>query len=161
MSCCLGLPPRAIPLSMLFTLGPRMAQKNTSANLMSLRVHSMFWHHCRWCCWWIVGSQTSARFAHTRRTARTTSPQSERFRKFSGCRQTRASSVWISLLFWWIVFADFALSGVEAKMFHPIALAVVLSPLLQHYFIDHLVPAAGHCGSKRAIFKKKIVGCYG
>ena len=138
---------------MLFTL-TGMAQQNISANLMSLGALDFGI---------IVDGAVVIVENCIRRLAqqllKRPLTQSERFREVFLARQARRPLIFGQLIILWCI-CRFCLSGVEAKMFHPMALAVVLALVAAIILSITFVPAAVALWSK-AIFKKKVVGCYG
>ena len=113
-----------IPLSMLFTL-TGMAQKNISANLMSLGaldfgiiVDGAV----------VIVENCIRRLAHAQQILKRPLTQNERFKEvFLAARQARRPLIFGQLIILVVYLPIFALSGVEAKMFHPMALTVVLA----------------------------------
>ena len=128
-----------IPLSMLFTL-TGMAQKNISANLMSLGaldfgiiVDGAV----------VIVENCIRRLAHTQQLLKRPLTQSERFKEvFLAARQARRPLIFGQLIILVVYLPIFALSGVEAKMFHPMALAVVLALVAAIISSITFVPAA-------------------
>ena len=128
-----------IPLSMLFTL-TGMAQKNISANLMSLGaldfgiiVYGAV----------VIVENCLRRLAHTQQLLKRPLTQSERFKEvFLAARQARRPLIFGQLIILVVYLPIFALSGVEAKMFHPMALAVVLALVAAIILSITFVPAA-------------------
>lgn len=128
-----------IPLSMLFTL-TGMAQKNISANLMSLGaldfgiiVDGAV----------VIVENCIRRLAHTQQLLKRPLTQSERFKEvFLAARQARRPLIFGQLIILVVYLPIFALSGVEAKMFHPMALAVVLALVAAITLSITFVPAA-------------------
>ena len=128
-----------IPLSMLFTL-TGMAQKNISANLMSLGaldfgiiVDGAV----------VIVENCIRRLAHTQQLLKRPLTQSERFKEvFLAARQARRPLIFGQLIILVVYLPIFALSGVEAKMFHPMALAVVLALVAAIILSIPFVPAA-------------------
>ena len=128
-----------IPLSMLFTL-TGMAQKNISANLMSLGaldfgiiVDGAV----------VIVENCIRRLAHTQQLLKRPLTQSERFKEvFLAARQARRPLIFGQLIILVVYLPIFALSGVEAKMFHPMALAVVLALVAAIILSLTFVPAA-------------------
>lgn len=128
-----------IPLSMLFTL-TGMAQKNISANLMSLGaldfgiiVDGAV----------VIVENCIRRLAHTQQLLKRPLTQSERFKEvFLAARQARRPLIFGQLIILVVYLPIFALSGVEAKMFHPMALAVVLALVAAIILSITFVPAA-------------------
>jgi len=128
-----------IPLSMLFTL-TGMAQKNISANLMSLGaldfgiiVDGAV----------VIVENCIRRLAHTQQQLKRQLTQQERFKEvFLAARQARRPLIFGQLIILVVYFPIFALSGVEAKMFHPMALTVVLALVAAIILSITFVPAA-------------------
>ncbi len=128
-----------IPLSMLFTL-TGMAQKNISANLMSLGaldfgiiVDGAV----------VIVENCIRRLAHTQQLLKRPLTQSERFKEvFLAARQARRPLIFGQLIILVVYLPIFALSGVEAKMFHPMALTVVLALVAAIILSITFVPAA-------------------
>ncbi|MGE8684125.1 MAG: efflux RND transporter permease subunit, partial [Acinetobacter sp.] len=128
-----------IPLSMLFTL-TGMAQKNISANLMSLGaldfgiiVDGAV----------VIVENCIRRLAHAQQTLKRPLTQNERFKEvFFAARQARRPLIFGQLIILVVYLPIFALSGVEAKMFHPMALTVVLALVAAIILSITFVPAA-------------------
>ena len=128
-----------IPLSMLFTL-TGMAQKNISANLMSLGaldfgiiVDGAV----------VIVENCIRRLAHAQQLLKRPLTQSERFKEvFLAARQARRPLIFGQLIILVVYLPIFALSGVEAKMFHPMALTVVLALVAAIILSITFVPAA-------------------
>ncbi len=128
-----------IPLSMLFTL-TGMAQQNMSANLMSLGaldfgiiVDGAV----------VIVENCIRRLAHTQQQLQRPLTQQERFKEvFLAARQARRPLIFGQLIILVVYLPIFALSGVEAKMFHPMALTVVLALLAAMILSITFVPAA-------------------
>ncbi|WP_180115634.1 efflux RND transporter permease subunit [Acinetobacter sp. YH12140] len=128
-----------IPLSMLFTL-TGMAQKNISANLMSLGaldfgiiVDGAV----------VIVENCIRRLAHVQQTLKRPLTQNERFKEvFLAARQARRPLIFGQLIILVVYLPIFALSGVEAKMFHPMALTVVLALVAAIILSITFVPAA-------------------
>ncbi|WP_168377464.1 MULTISPECIES: efflux RND transporter permease subunit [Acinetobacter] len=128
-----------IPLSMLFTL-TGMAQKNISANLMSLGaldfgiiVDGAV----------VIVENCIRRLAHAQQTLKRPLTQNERFKEvFLAARQARRPLIFGQLIILVVYLPIFALSGVEAKMFHPMALTVVLALVAAIILSITFVPAA-------------------
>lgn len=128
-----------IPLSMLFTL-TGMAQKNISANLMSLGaldfgiiVDGAV----------VIVENCIRRLAHTQQLLKRPLTQSERFKEvFLAARQARRPLIFGQLIILVVYLPIFALSGIEAKMFHPMALTVVLALIAAMILSITFVPAA-------------------
>ncbi|MCL6247902.1 CusA/CzcA family heavy metal efflux RND transporter [Acinetobacter sp. ANC 4945] len=128
-----------IPLSMLFTL-TGMAQKNISANLMSLGaldfgiiVDGAV----------VIVENCIRRLAHAQQMLKRQLTQNERFKEvFLAARQARRPLIFGQLIILVVYLPIFALSGVEAKMFHPMALTVVLALVAAIILSITFVPAA-------------------
>ncbi|WP_171406601.1 efflux RND transporter permease subunit [Acinetobacter cumulans] len=128
-----------IPLSMLFTL-TGMAQKNISANLMSLGaldfgiiVDGAV----------VIVENCIRRLAHAQQTLKRPLTKNERFKEvFLAARQARRPLIFGQLIILVVYLPIFALSGVEAKMFHPMALTVVLALVAAIILSITFVPAA-------------------
>ena len=128
-----------IPLSMLFTL-TGMAQKNISANLMSLAaldfgiiVDGAV----------VIVENCIRRLAHAQHLLKRPLTQSERFKEvFLAARQARRPLIFGQLIILVVYLPIFALSGIEAKMFHPMALTVVLALIAAMILSITFVPAA-------------------
>ncbi|MGA9698918.1 MAG: CusA/CzcA family heavy metal efflux RND transporter, partial [Acinetobacter sp.] len=128
-----------IPLSMLFTL-TGMAQKNISANLMSLGaldfgiiVDGAV----------VIVENCIRRLAHAQQLLKRPLTQSERFKEvFLAARQARRPLIFGQLIILVVYLPIFALSGVEAKLFHPMALTVVLALVAAIILSVTFVPAA-------------------
>ena len=128
-----------IPLSMLFTL-TGMAQQNISANLMSLGaldfgiiVDGAV----------VIVENCIRRLAHTQQLLKRPLTQSERFKEvFLAARQARRPLIFGQLIILVVYLPIFALSSVEAKMFHPMALTVVLALVAAIILSITFVPAA-------------------
>lgn len=128
-----------IPLSMLFTL-TGMAQKNISANLMSLGaldfgiiVDGAV----------VIVENCIRHLAHAQQTLKRPLTQNERFKEvFLAARQARRPLIFGQLIILVVYLPIFALSGVEAKMFHPMALTVVLALVAAIILSITFVPAA-------------------
>ena len=124
---------------MLFTL-TGMAQKNISANLMSLGaldfgiiVDGAV----------VIVENCIRRLAHTQQLLKRPLTQSERFKEvFLAARQARRPLIFGQLIILVVYLPIFALSGVEAKMFHPMALTVVLALVAAIILSITFVPAA-------------------
>ena len=128
-----------IPLSMLFTLAG-MAEQKISANLMSLGALDfgiivdgavVIVENC-------IRRLAEAQHAKGRLLSR-----SERFREvFLAARQARRPLIFGQLIILVVYLPIFALSGVEAKLFHPMAMTVVLALLGAMILSVTFVPAA-------------------
>lgn len=128
-----------IPLSMLFTL-TGMAQQKISANLMSLGaldfgiiVDGAV----------VIVENCIRRLAHAQQQLKRPLTQNERFKEvFLAARQARRPLVFGQLIILVVYLPIFALTGVEAKMFHPMALTVVLALVAAIVLSITFVPAA-------------------
>ncbi|WP_312080401.1 efflux RND transporter permease subunit [Acinetobacter schindleri] len=128
-----------IPLSMLFTL-TGMTQKNISANLMSLGaldfgiiVDGAV----------VIVENCIRRLAHAQQLLKRPLTQNERFKEvFLAARQARRPLIFGQLIILVVYLPIFALSGVEAKLFHPMALTVVLALVAAIILSITFVPAA-------------------
>ena len=128
-----------IPLSMLFTL-TGMAQQNISANLMSLGaldfgiiVDGAV----------VIVENCIRRLAHAQQLLKRPLTQSERFKEvFLAACQARRPLIFGQLIILVVYLPIFALTGVEAKMFHPMALTVVLALVAAIILSISFVPAA-------------------
>ncbi|MHA3891835.1 efflux RND transporter permease subunit [Acinetobacter sp. GXMZU3951] len=128
-----------IPLSMLFTLSG-MAKQNISANLMSLGALDfgiivdgavVIVENC-------IRRLAEAQHRHGRLLTR-----AERFQEvFLAAKQARRPLIFGQLIILVVYFPIFALSGVEAKLFHPMAMTVVLALLGAMILSISFVPAA-------------------
>lgn len=128
-----------IPLSMLFTL-TGMAQQNISANLMSLGaldfgiiVDGAV----------VIVENCIRRLAHMQQALKRPLTQIERFKEvFLAARQARRPLIFGQLIILVVYLPIFALSGVEAKMFHPMVMTVVLALVAAIILSITFVPAA-------------------
>lgn len=128
-----------IPLSMLFTL-TGMAQQKISANLMSLGaldfgiiVDGAV----------VIVENCIRRLAHAQQQLNRPLTQNERFKEvFLAARQARRPLVFGQLIILVVYLPIFALTGVEAKMFHPMALTVILALIAAIVLSITFVPAA-------------------
>ena len=128
-----------IPLSMLFTLSG-IAQQKISANLMSLGaldfgiiVDGAV----------VIVENCIRRLAHAQEQLRRPLTRSERFKEvFLAARQARRPLIFGQTIILVVYLPIFALSGVEAKMFHPMALTVVLALIAAIILSITFVPAA-------------------
>lgn len=128
-----------IPLSMLFTL-TGMAEQKISANLMSLGALDfgiivdgavVIVENC-------IRRLAEAQKHHGRLLTR-----SERFREvFLAAKQARRPLIFGQLIILVVYLPIFALSGVEAKLFHPMAMTVVLALAGAMILSVTFVPAA-------------------
>ena len=128
-----------IPLSMLFTL-TGMAQENISANLMSLGaldfgiiVDGAV----------VIVENCIRRLAHAQQELKRPLTKNERFNEvFIAARQARRPLIFGQLIILVVYLPIFALSGVEAKMFHPMAFTVVFALIGAMILSITFVPAA-------------------
>ena len=128
-----------IPLSMLFTLAG-MAEQKISANLMSLGALDfgiivdgavVIVENC-------IRRLAEAQKHHGRILSR-----SERFKEvFLAAKQARRPLIFGQLIILVVYLPIFALSGVEAKLFHPMAMTVVLALVGAMILSVTFVPAA-------------------
>lgn len=128
-----------IPLSMLFTLAG-MAQQHISANLMSLGaldfgiiVDGAV----------VIVENCIRRLAEAQQLQGRLLTRQERFKEvFLAAKQARRPLLFGQFIIIVVYLPIFALSGVEAKMFHPMAIAVVLALLGAMILSITFVPAA-------------------
>lgn len=128
-----------IPLSMLFTLAG-MAEQKISANLMSLGaldfgiiVDGAV----------VIVENCIRRLAEAQHTKGRLLTRSERFKEvFLAARQARRPLIYGQLIILVVYLPIFALSGVEAKLFHPMAMTVVLALVGAMILSVTFVPAA-------------------
>ncbi|MDM1758003.1 MULTISPECIES: CusA/CzcA family heavy metal efflux RND transporter [unclassified Acinetobacter] len=128
-----------IPLSMLFTLSG-MAEQKISANLMSLGaldfgiiVDGAV----------VIVENCIRRLAEAQKHRGRLLTRSERFTEvFLAAKQARRPLVFGQLIILVVYLPIFALSGVEAKLFHPMAMTVVLALLGAMILSVTFVPAA-------------------
>ncbi len=128
-----------IPLSMLFTL-TGMAQQHISANLMSLGaldfgiiVDGAV----------VIVENCIRRLAEAQQLQGRLLTRQERFKEvFLAAKQARRPLLFGQFIIMVVYLPIFALSGVEAKMFHPMAIAVVLALLGAMILSITFVPAA-------------------
>ncbi len=128
-----------IPLSMLFTLSG-MAQQNISANLMSLGaldfgiiVDGAV----------VIVENCIRRLAEQQHHLGRLLTQKERFKEvFLAAKQARKPLIFGQLIIMVVYLPIFALTGVEAKLFHPMAMTVVLALLGAMILSVTFVPAA-------------------
>jgi cobalt-zinc-cadmium resistance protein CzcA len=128
-----------IPLSMLFTL-TGMAKQNISANLISLGaldfgiiVDGAV----------VIVENCIRRLAEAQHRHRRLLTRSERFTEvFLAAKQARRPLIFGQLIILVVYFPIFALSGVEAKLFHPMAMTVVLALVGAMILSISFVPAA-------------------
>ncbi|MDR7016035.1 CusA/CzcA family heavy metal efflux RND transporter [Acinetobacter sp. 3657] len=128
-----------IPLSMLFTL-TGMAQQNISANLMSLGaldfgiiVDGAV----------VIVENCIRRLAEAQHYAGRLLTRQERFKEvFLAAKQARKPLLFGQAIIMVVYLPIFALTGVEAKMFHPMAMTVVMALLGAMILSVTFVPAA-------------------
>ena len=128
-----------IPLSMLFTI-TGMAEQKISANLMSLGaldfgiiVDGAV----------VIVENCIRRLAEAQHAKGRLLTRQERFTKvFLAAKQARRPLIFGQLIIMVVYLPIFALSGVEAKMFHPMAMAVVLALVGAMILSVTFVPAA-------------------
>lgn len=128
-----------IPLSMLFTI-TGMAEQKISANLMSLGaldfgiiVDGAV----------VIVENCIRRLAEAQHAKGRLLTRQERFTEvFLAARQARRPLIFGQLIIMVVYLPIFALSGVEAKMFHPMAMAVVLALVGAMILSVTFVPAA-------------------
>ncbi|QOW46350.1 MULTISPECIES: efflux RND transporter permease subunit [Acinetobacter] len=128
-----------IPLSMLFTLSG-MAEQKISANLMSLGaldfgiiVDGAV----------VIVENCIRRLAEAQKHRGRLLTRSERFTEvFLAAKQARRPLIFGQLIILVVYLPIFALSGVEAKLFHPMAMTVVLALLGAMILSVTFVPAA-------------------
>ncbi|MBJ9984059.1 CusA/CzcA family heavy metal efflux RND transporter [Acinetobacter sp. S40] len=128
-----------IPLSMLFTI-TGMAEQNISANLMSLGaldfgiiVDGAV----------VIVENCIRRLAEAQHVKGRLLTRQERFIEvFKAAKQARRPLIFGQLIIMVVYLPIFALSGVEAKMFHPMAMAVVLALIGAMILSVTFVPAA-------------------
>ena len=128
-----------IPLSMLFTF-TGMAAYRVSANLMSLGaldfgiiVDGAV----------VIVENCVRRLAHAQAEAGRALTRDERFREvFSASREARRPLIFGQLIIMIVYLPIFALTGVEGRMFHPMAITVVLALLGAMILSITFVPAA-------------------
>ncbi|MCU4550944.1 CusA/CzcA family heavy metal efflux RND transporter [Acinetobacter pittii] len=128
-----------IPLAMLFTL-TGMAEQKISANLMSLGaldfgiiVDGAV----------VIVENCIRRLAEAQHLKGRLLTRSERFREvFLAAKQARRPLIFGQIIIMVVYLPIFALAGVEAKMFHPMAMTVVLALLGAIILSVTFVPAA-------------------
>ena len=128
-----------IPLSMLFTL-TGMAEQNISANLMSLGaldfgiiVDGAV----------VIVENCIRRLAEAQHHAERLLTRQERFKEvFLAAKQARKPLLFGQAIIMVVYLPIFALTGVEAKMFHPMAMTVVMALLGAMILSVTFVPAA-------------------
>lgn len=128
-----------IPLSMLFTFSG-MAANKVSANLMSLGaldfgiiVDGAV----------VIVENAIRRLAHAQEKHGRVLTRSERFHEvFAAAREARRPLIYGQLIIMVVYLPIFALTGVEGKMFHPMAFTVVIALLGAMILSVTFVPAA-------------------
>ncbi|MBC8999912.1 CusA/CzcA family heavy metal efflux RND transporter [Pseudomonas sp. N40(2020)] len=128
-----------IPLSMLFTFTGMFSNK-VSANLMSLGaldfgiiVDGAV----------VIVENTLRRLAHAQQHHGRLLTRAERFREvFAAAKEARRPLIFGQLIIMVVYLPIFALSGVEGKMFHPMAFTVVIALLGAMLLSVTFVPAA-------------------
>ena len=128
-----------IPLSMLFTFTGMFSNK-VSANLMSLGaldfgiiVDGAV----------VIVENTLRRLAHAQQHHGRLLTRAERFKEvFAAAKEARRPLIFGQLIIMVVYLPIFALSGVEGKMFHPMALTVVIALLGAMLLSVTFVPAA-------------------
>ncbi|POA43238.1 CusA/CzcA family heavy metal efflux RND transporter [Pseudomonas sp. MPR-ANC1] len=128
-----------IPLSMLFTFTGMFSNK-VSANLMSLGaldfgiiVDGAV----------VIVENTLRRLAHAQQHHGRLLTRSERFKEvFAAAKEARRPLIFGQLIIMVVYLPIFALSGVEGKMFHPMAFTVVIALLGAMLLSVTFVPAA-------------------
>lgn len=128
-----------IPLSMLFTLAG-MAEQKVSANLMSLGALD-FGIIIDGAV--VIVENCIRRLAEAQQHKGRILTRSERFSEvFLAAKQARRPLIFGQIIIMVVYLPIFALSGVEAKLFHPMAIAVVLALLGAIILSVTFVPAA-------------------
>ncbi len=128
-----------IPLSMLFTLAG-MAEQKISANLMSLgaRDFGIIVDGAV-----VIVENCIRRLAEAQHAKGRLLTKSERFKEvFLAAKQARRPLIFGQLIILVVYLPIFALSGVEAKLFHPMAMTVVLALVGAMILSVTFVPAA-------------------
>lgn len=128
-----------IPLAMLFTL-TGMAKQNISANLMSLGALD-FGIIIDGAV--VIVENCIRRLAEAQHRTGRLLTRSERFREvFLAAKQARRPLIFGQAIIMVVYLPIFALSGVEAKMFHPMAFTVVIALIGAMILSVTFVPAA-------------------
>ena len=128
-----------IPLSMLFTF-TGMVTYRVSANLMSLGALD-FGIIIDGAV--VIVENCVRRLAHVQEQAKRELTLEERFREvFAAAKEARRPLLYGQLIIMVVYLPIFALSGVEGKMFHPMAFAVVIALLGAMILSITFVPAA-------------------
>ena len=128
-----------IPLSMLFTFSGMVANK-VSANLMSLGAldFGLIVDGAV-----VIVENCLRRLGHAQATAGRLLTRDERFAEvFAAAREARRPLLYGQLIIMVVYLPIFALSGVEGKMFHPMAYTVVIALLGAMLLSVTFVPAA-------------------
>ena len=128
-----------IPLSMLFTF-TGMATAKVSANLMSLGALD-FGIIIDGAV--VIVENCMRRLAHAQAATGRQLTQSERFSEvFEAAKEARKPLIYGQLIIMVVYLPIFALTGVEGKMFHPMALTVVIALVGAMLFSVTFIPAA-------------------
>jgi len=128
-----------IPLSMLFTF-TGMAVAKVSANLMSLGALD-FGIIIDGAV--VIVENCMRRLSHTQTTLGRPLSRSERFSEvFEAAKEARKPLIYGQLIIMAVYIPIFALTGVEGKMFHPMALTVVIALIGAMLFSVTFIPAA-------------------
>ena len=128
-----------IPLSMLFTFTGMVTYK-ISANLMSLGALD-FGVIIDGAV--VIVENCVRRLSHAQHAAGRTLTRQERFREvFIASKESRRALIFGQLIIMVVYLPIFALGGVEGKMFHPMALTVVLALLGAMILSVTFIPAA-------------------
>lgn len=128
-----------IPLSMLFTF-TGMATAKVSANLMSLGALD-FGIIIDGAV--VIVENCMRRLAHAQATIGRPLTRSERFSEvFEAAKEARKPLIYGQLIIMVVYLPIFALTGVEGKMFHPMALTVVIALVGAMLFSVTFIPAA-------------------
>ena len=128
-----------IPLSMLFTF-TGMATAKVSANLMSLGALD-FGIIIDGAV--VIVENCMRRLTHAQATIGRPLSRSERFSEvFEAAREARKPLIYGQLIIMVVYLPIFALTGVEGKMFHPMAITVVIALVGAMLFSVTFIPAA-------------------
>lgn len=128
-----------IPLSMLFTF-TGMAVAKVSANLMSLGALD-FGIIIDGAV--VIVENCMRRLSHAQTTLGRPLSRSERFSEvFEAAKEARKPLIYGQLIIMAVYIPIFALTGVEGKMFHPMALTVVIALIGAMLFSVTFIPAA-------------------
>lgn len=128
-----------IPLSMLFTF-TGMAVANVSANLMSLGALD-FGIIIDGAV--VIVENCMRRLSHAQKNLGRPLSRSERFSEvFEAAKEARKPLIYGQLIIMAVYIPIFALTGVEGKMFHPMALTVVIALIGAMLFSVTFIPAA-------------------